>query len=292
VDHGIAFNPMMVLQYGGDQGAEQARQCDSYDSLIISDRAPEDRKSYCRQFKYNHISGRSGSSIALFLRSLLSNRWNRVSVHFYFTEFKRVSFYQQDRKLLLIFGLTTRMPVKFCPIQSSSSSVIRQRRLANNHHSQNQKIGTGFLRVAQKMSVASLRGKVSLGWMVAKHRILWALDGDNKTRYMMTPQLSVYLAAGMPFQGGTLGDFCGMVTSVKQFLYVVVTRRIPGVLLKTEFEELTDATNADGSLLLSLVIPSNNVTLSNIAYLLGYFNHDEFRGDAFVKVIPVAPLIC
>jgi hypothetical protein len=87
-----------------------------------------------------------------------------------------------------------------------------------------------------------------------------------------------------------------VVESAKRFLYVVVARRIPAALLKTEFEELTNCSDADRCLLLSPVVPSSEAALSDIACLLGYFNHDGLRGDAFVKVIAqftgFAPLIC
>jgi ubiquitin-conjugating enzyme E2 D/E len=101
------------------------------------------------------------------------------------------------------------------------------------------------------------------------------------------PQLQVYLAGGLPFSNGKLGDFYGNETfkDAHRVLYVVVTRRIPETLLTSECPELCNAASEDKKLLLSPVVPSSEAGLSNVACFLGYLNHDGLKGDAFVKVL-------
>lgn len=109
-------------------------------------------------------------------------------------------------------------------------------------------------------------------------------------------QIHVYLAGGVPFIAGTLGDFyLNENLSPKKVIYAILTRHIPESIIKKCYAELCNISDPDRRLLVSPNVESSERGFSDIACFLGYLNHNGITSiyllKSFVEKIYFPPLI-
>ena len=109
--------------------------------------------------------------------------------------------------------------------------------------------------------------------------------------------LIIYLAGGIPFLGGTLGDIYSeqSVIQVRPYIYGILTRKVPDEYLNEIHYCLCNVANEKQKLLLSPLCDSSLQGLCDIACLLGYLNNDGTKNDdflrAFAATVRFPPLI-
>lgn len=95
-------------------------------------------------------------------------------------------------------------------------------------------------------------------------------------------QLIVYLAGGIPFIGGTLTDFYNNKDIKSKNIYGVLTRPVSDTILNELYPEICNASDSYHKLLISPLCDSSSRGLSDMACLLGYFNHDGYYSNLFL----------
>lgn len=109
-------------------------------------------------------------------------------------------------------------------------------------------------------------------------------------------RIIVYLACGIPFIGGTLGDFySNKEKKFKREIYGILTNEISDSIFNKHYYELCNVSDLEHKSLLSPLCNSSEKGLCEIACLLGFFNHDGDESNvlirAFAFMINFPPLI-
>lgn len=103
-------------------------------------------------------------------------------------------------------------------------------------------------------------------------------------------QLLIYLPGGIPFNSGTLEKI-----SNNKIIYGVLTRHISSYFLQSSYPELCNISDPNSKRLISPLVNSSNLGLSDMACLLGYLNHGGSKSDLLLRtcamVIHFPPLI-
>ncbi|KAK8889279.1 hypothetical protein M9Y10_034025 [Tritrichomonas musculus] len=108
--------------------------------------------------------------------------------------------------------------------------------------------------------------------------------------------LIVYLPGGIPFTTGKLGDiFTNKKFEMKNVIYGVLTRLIPEEILSGSCGELCNIKDDNHKKLISPLVDSTDLGMSDMACLIGYFNYYGFKSGRFLKsssaIIHFPPLI-
>lgn len=123
--------------------------------------------------------------------------------------------------------------------------------------------------------------------------LLKSLEGKYDIK---NKQLLLYLPVGIPFFVGTLDDlFTNSKSEIRKFIYGVLTNPVPDKILNKRYYELCDISDPDLKMLISPHCESTDRSLSDMACLLGYLNHDGDQSDLFLRtcaaIIHSPPLV-
>lgn len=110
-------------------------------------------------------------------------------------------------------------------------------------------------------------------------------------------KLLVYLAGGIPFNSGTIGDLYSNneITDINNSLYGVLINRISHNILEKTYDELCNISSKEIISLFSPICESSKKGLCDMACLLGYLNRNGPQSELFLKastaIIRFPPLI-
>jgi hypothetical protein len=158
-------------------------------------------------------------------------------------------------------------------------------------------IGSDCFRVFTSLSLDSMVVgrdiplQLDLGVAETASAILGSLGGLIPAN----PSVLLYLGCGVPFLGGTLGNFVSAFPRVARVIYAVVSEHIDSAVLSAEYTELCDVSDAGRQRLLSPMFQSTESGFTQIAALLGYVNHGGVNRDQFIAAMAqltgFAPLV-
>lgn len=113
----------------------------------------------------------------------------------------------------------------------------------------------------------------------------YLLDQISDELKIQKGDLIVYLAGGIPFLGGTLGDLYLKETEpkVKPHIYGILTSPLANIDITNNYHELCNINDETRKIILSPLSESSLGSLCDIACLLGYLNHDGCHGELFLR---------